>query len=171
MNRKRILTILAIVMSTVLVVAGLVTATSVFADEPAAPFVPFGQRGGGLSRGGFAFAGGSMWTMFDEAADALGMTPVELFTELRAGKNLVEIAEEQGIDMEVVEDALSAARDEARAQAIEKAVEDGSMSQEQADWMREGRDKGFLPRDREVGFGRGQRGRHPFMGKRPADQQ
>jgi hypothetical protein len=35
--------------------------------------------------------------MFDTAAEALGMTPEELFDEMRAGKNLTEIAEEQGI--------------------------------------------------------------------------
>jgi hypothetical protein len=42
--------------------------------------------------------------------------------------------------------------------AIAQAVEDGKMSQEQADWLLEGLDKGFLPRGRGFGHGPGMRG-------------
>jgi hypothetical protein len=69
--------------------------------------------------------------MFDTAAEALGMTPEELFAELRAGKSPAEIAEERGVEIETVYDAVSAARSEVMQQAIEQAVEDGRLSQEQ----------------------------------------
>ena len=123
----------------VLLLAGLAGATFVFAQEPTPP-VPFGGHGGGwgrggFGRGGFGLAGGGMWTMFDTAAEALGMTPEELFAESRAGKSLADIAEAKGVDVQTVYDAMNAARGEAMQQAIEQAVEDGRLTQEQADQM------------------------------------
>jgi hypothetical protein len=106
----------------------------------------------------FGGARGGQWTMFDTAAEALGLTPEELFAELHAGKTLDEIAEAQGVEMEAVQDALKAARGEAMRQAIEQAVEDGKMSQEQADWMLEGLEQGFAPMGRGFGRGRGRGG-------------
>jgi len=105
--------------------------------------------------GGLGVAGGGQWTMFDTAAEALGLTPEEYFAELHAGKSLDEIAEEQGVEVEAVQDAMDAARGEAMQQAIEQAVEDERMSQEQADWMLEGLEQGFFPMGRGFGFGRG----------------
>jgi hypothetical protein len=143
----------------VLVLAGLAGATFVSAQEPTpTPTVPFGWRGAGRGwggRGGFGWAGGGDWTMFDTAAEALGLTPVELFTELHAGKTLEEIAEAKGVDIETVYDAMDAVRAEAQKQAIEQAVEDGKISQEHADWMLEGLEKGFFPGGRGFGHGWG----------------
>ena len=135
----------------VLLLAGLGGAAFVFAQEPTLP-IPFGWHGGGFGRhggghgmggfggrdmGGFAWSGGGMWTMFDTAAGTLGLTPEELFAELRAGKSLAEIAEAKGVDVQKVYDAVNAARGEAMKQAIEQAVEDGRLTQEQADQMLE----------------------------------
>ncbi|MFQ5886866.1 MAG: hypothetical protein ACE5II_06495, partial [Anaerolineae bacterium] len=83
----------------------------------------------------------------------LGLTPEELFAESHGGKSLDEIAEERGVEMDAVQEAMNAARAEAMQQAIMQAVEDGKISQEQADWMLEGHEKGFFPMRR--GFGRG----------------
>jgi hypothetical protein len=91
--------------------------------------------------------------MFDTAAEALGRTPEERFAELHSGKSLKEIAEEQGVEMEAVRDALHAAQAEARREAIEQAVEDGKVSQEQADWLLQGLEQGFFPGGRGLGFG------------------
>lgn len=136
----------------VLVLASLAAATFVFAQEPTpTPTVPFKGRGPGW--GCFGWARGGDWTMFDKAAETLGLTPVELFTELHSGKTLEEIAEAKGIDVQTVYDAMEAVRVEAQKQAIQQAVEDGKISQEQADWMLEGLEKGFFPGGR--GFGRG----------------
>ncbi len=123
----------------VLLLAGLGGAAFVFAQEPTPP-IPFGWHGGGrgmggFGRGGFAWSGGGPWTMFDTAAEALGLTPEELFAELRTGKSLAEIAEEQGVDVQTVYDAMNAARVEAIQQALQQAVEDGRITQEQADQM------------------------------------
>jgi hypothetical protein len=125
----------------VLLLAGLGGAALVFAQEPTPP-VPFGWHGGGrgmggFGRGGFGWAGGGQWTVFDTAAEALGLTPEELFAELHAGKSLDEIAEAKGVDVQTVHDAMNVARDEARKQAIQQAVEDGRLTQEQADQMLE----------------------------------
>ena len=165
MNKKRFL-ILAGVALIVLLLAGLGGAAFVFAQEPTPP-IPFGWHGGGFGQhggghgmggfggrgmGGFAWSGSGPWTMFDTAAGALGMTPEEFFAELRAGKSPAEIAEEKGVEMEVMHDAMNVARGEAMKQAIGQAVEDGRMNQEQADWMLQGIEQGW---GGGRGFGRG----------------
>ncbi len=130
----------------VLLLAGVAGVTIVSADEPTPP-TPFGWGGRG-----FGWARGT-WTLFDAAAEALGLPPEDLFAESHGGKSLEEIAEEQGVEMDAVQEAMHAARGEAMQQAIEQAVEEGKISQEQADWILEGREKGFFPMGR--GFGRG----------------
>jgi uncharacterized membrane protein len=155
MNNKRIL-LLSSVALIVLLLAGLAGAAIVSAQEPTStPTAP--SKWGGRC---FGWAHGGDWTMFDKAAEALGLTPVELFTELHAGKTLDEIAEAKGVDVQTVYDAMNAARVEAQKQAIQQSVEDGNMSQEQADWMLEGLDKGFFPGGRGLGHGWG-RGPRP----------
>jgi len=153
MNKKRIL-LLSGAALIVLLLAGLAGVAVVSAQGPTpTPTAPLGQRGRGPGWGGFGWARGGDWTMFDTAAEALGLTPEEFFAELHAGKTLDEIAEAKGVDVQTVYDAINAARAEAQKQAIQQAVEDGSMTQEQADWMLEGLEKGFFPGGR--GFGRG----------------
>jgi len=94
--------------------------------------------------------------MFDTAAEALGMTPEELFAGLRAGKSPAEIAEERGVEIETVYDAVSDARSEVMQQAVEQAVEDGRLSQEQADWLLKGLEQGLFPMGRGFGHGWGE---------------
>jgi hypothetical protein len=109
----------------------------------------------GPGRGfGFGWARGT-WTLFDAAAEALGLTPEELFVESHGGKSLDEIAEERGVEMDAVQEAMNAARAEAMQDAIEQAVEDGYLSREQADWMLEGLGLDFFPSGQGFGFGRG----------------
>jgi lambda repressor-like predicted transcriptional regulator len=155
---------IAVVFAAVVIVAGiaggvLYGATAASAQEPEPTACPLCDDG---RLHMFGWGGGS-WAQFDAAAEALGLTPNELFTELHDnGKTVAEIAEEQGVDIETVKDALSASRAEAQREAIEQAVEDGRMSQEQADWLLEGLEKGFHPGGRGMGFGRG----HLFGGGR-----
>ncbi len=110
-------------------------------------------RGFGLGRG-FGGFGGS-WATFDAVAEALGLTPEQLFSELHSGKTLEEIAEEKGVDIQKVYEAAQAARVQQMKDAIQQAVEDGRMTQEQADWLLEGLEKGYFPMGRGFGFGRG----------------
>jgi hypothetical protein len=162
MNKKRLF-LLSGAALVVLLLVGLIGVAAVSAQEPTPePQVPFGWHGarggrGGFGRGMLGLGRGDQWTMFDTAAEALGLTPEELFAELHAGKSLDEIAEEQGIDIEVVQDAMNAAQVETMRQAIEQAVKDGNMTQEQADWMLQGLEQGFFP-GRGFGHARGWNG-------------
>ena len=174
MNKKRFF-ITAGVALVVLMLVGLTGATLVFAQDPTPP-IPFGRHGGGRSMGGFGGrdmmggfggAGGGQWTMFDTAAETLGLTPEELFAELREGKSLTEIAEEQGVEVEEMYDAVNEARAEAIPEIIEQAVEDGTLTQEQADWMLEGLEQGLFPGGQSFGFGRGRGGRYYSDGECP----
>jgi len=133
------------------VLLGAAVATPAFADEPT-PEAPFSCQGRG-----FGLWGGS-WTMFDTVAEALGLTPEEFFAELRAGKTLEEIADELDIQIEAVQEAIKAARVEAMREGIEQAVENGRISQEQADWLLEGLEQGFFPMGRSFSFGHGMKG-------------
>ncbi|MEA3339929.1 MAG: hypothetical protein U9R15_08185 [Chloroflexota bacterium] len=175
MTKKRLILLVSAALS-VLLLVGLVGVTVVAAQEPTPEFpVPFGRSGdmdGGFGRRGGkhgmmgGFGDGGQWTMFDTAAEALGLTPEELFAELHAGAGLDEVAEAQGVEVEALQEAMQAARVEARSEAIEQAVEDGTISQEQADWMLEGLEQGFSSGGqgfRGHGFGRGTSGHDCFQ--------
>ncbi|MCS7061110.1 MAG: hypothetical protein RMN25_08070 [Anaerolineae bacterium] len=104
---------------------------------------------GKMFRGfGFGFWGGST-AQFDAVAKALNLTPTQLFEQLHSGKTLEQIAQAQGVDMQTVINALNAARIQALKDQIAQAVADGKITQEQADWMIQGIEKGYMP------FGRG----------------
>ncbi len=161
LKRKNLYAILGAVGALVLLFGGLAGATAVYAQEvtPESEGPPAGGIWG-WGRGLFGFGHGDQWTMFDTAADALGLTPEELFSEMRAGKTLEEVAEEQGVELEDLQEAMTASRAQAMRDAIEQAVEDGEMSQEQADWLLEGLEKGYMPGPGfDHGFGHGRRGR------------
>jgi hypothetical protein len=78
------------------------------------------------------------------AAEALNMTATELSTALQAGTTFEQLAEEAGVDLQDVRDAIQAVRETELRARIEQAVADGTMTQEKADWLLEGLDKGFL---------------------------
>ena len=106
---------------------------------------PPGLRGGrGL---------GDMDTMHAAIADALGISVDALEEALAEGKTIVDLADELGVEIEVVRDAMQAAHDE----ALTKAVADGLMTQEQADGLRERMgqlafDAYYFPRARPEGL-------------------
>lgn len=124
------------------------------------PWEPRGPQGGlfGQFHEGF-------WSRYDAVAETLGLTPEELFSELHGGKTIAEVAEGQGVDMDEIREVLEEARAEMMEERILQAVENGRISEEQAEWMLEGLDNGFLPRGRGrghargAGSGRGGRGR------------
>jgi hypothetical protein len=124
-----------------LLLVGLVGGTLVFAQDTDPTPVGAGPRG----RGDFPGWDGGSWVLFDAAAEALDLTPVQLFTELHdEGKTLSEVAEEQGVDLDALDEAMNASRTETMRGRIEQAVEDGNLSQGQADWMLEGLDQGYM---------------------------
>jgi len=80
----------------------------------------------GIGRGGHHGGGPDL----DTAATALGMTEEELRTALEAdGTTLADVAEAQDVDVDTLIDALVQAHQERIAQA----VEDGRLTQEEAD--------------------------------------
>ncbi len=131
----------------------LVLTGTVLAQEetpaPAPDAKPFGGHmwGPGLGRG----MGGQVG--LEAAAEALGMTADELSTQLWGGKTLADLAEEAGVDLQDVQDAVEAAQEQAVRDAIEQAVEDGTLTREHADWLLEGLDNGYWSGHGMGGFG------------------
>ena len=100
------------------------------------------------------------------AAKALGMTNDELTTAIQSGKTLAQIATDKGVDLQKVQDAISAAHKEEMRTQINQAVTNGTITQDKADWLLEGLDKGYLD---GPGFGFGGRRGHGFgSGDAPA---
>lgn len=69
--------------------------------------------------------------MHPAIAEALGLSETEFEAEMDAGKTMFDIAAEQGIDINTVWEKMQSTRTE----ALQKAVEDGTLTQDQADWM------------------------------------
>ena len=130
------------------VVVALGSSAMAFAQEstPAAPSARLAHGGG------FGFGPNSQAAL-EAAADALGMTADELSTQLWGGKTLAELADEAGVDLQDVRDAVEAAQVEAVRAAITQAVENGSLTQAQADWLLQGLDNGYWGGG--FGFGHG----------------
>jgi hypothetical protein len=138
---------------------GVFGTTTVFADESDPPH-PVGERGPGGPRSGRGLDGAAL----EAAANVLDMSADDLSAALEDGKTLEGLAYEAGVDMQEIFDAMNAVREESIREHIAQAVEDGSMSQEKADWLLEGLDKGFLD-----GHGFGFRGHHDKFPP-PADE-
>jgi len=141
----------------VAVVAALGISSAAFAHAPLTTSVAPAARP--AHGGGFGGRGPCGETGLEAAAGVLGMTADELSTQLWGGKRLADLADEAGVELQAVRDAVTAACQDATKAAIEQAVEDGSLTREHADWLLEGLAKGywgggmhgFGPR----GFGRG----------------
>jgi len=113
---------------------------------PGQPGAGIGKFFGGRGFGGlFSFGRGNNWQDFDLVAKTLGMTPTELFDQLHNGKTIAQIAADKKIDLATVQSALNASRSDQMKAAIEAAVTSGKMSRDQADWLLQGIDKGYLP--------------------------
>lgn len=179
MHRKRWIAVSAVLFAALLV-AGAVGASAVFAQEPEpeaeveAPLPhrlarPRGGRGR-LGPGWLPDRGGEPWERFDALAEALELTPEELFAELHEGKTIEEIAESQGVDIEALrqerEIERRAERDQAIRERIAQVLEKGDISEEQAEWLLEGLDNGFLHGLHRFGLGAAPRGRGRGMGLR-----
>jgi len=127
-------------MVTALVVVALSAATTgtVFAQDEEPTPAPAPYFGHGMGRG----MGGQVG--LEAAAEVLGMTAEDLALELWGGATLSGLAEEKGVDLQDIQDAVNAANDAAKRDAIEQAVEDGTITREHADWLLEGLDNGYL---------------------------
>jgi uncharacterized protein (DUF433 family) len=80
----------------------------------------------------------------EAAAKALDMTTDELTAALQSGKTLEQVATDQGVEIDDVRAAIQAVHAAELRERIAQAVEDGTITQENADWLLEGLDKGFI---------------------------
>jgi len=106
-------------------------------DRPALAIPRLGRWGGWFGR----FAGGATE---ESLAEALGLDVEELRLQLWGGRTLAELADRAGVDLEDVREAVEAGRREALRERIAQAVEEGSITEEQAGWLLEGLDAGYL---------------------------
>ena len=103
-----------------------------------------GNGGGGNGQQGSAATGtgipleqninldGSLDVLLHEnMAVALGITPEELAARMDAGETFADVALSLGFDYTTISEMLS----QARADALAQAVLDGTITQEQADWL------------------------------------
>lgn len=149
----------------VLVVVGAIGAGVAYADDSTPPTGTFGGRGD--PRGGRGLGTAEL----EAAAEVLGMTADELKSALQSGQTLEEIATEKGVDIADVQAAIQAVHSEEMRAQILQAVEDGTMTQDKADWLLEGLDKGYLDGGPGfgLGFGRGGHGGPNGMNQPPTD--
>lgn len=140
------------------VIVGLVAAfgitSVVLAQNPdptnPAPGQGFGRMGRGMMGGSASDQDyGPMHTyMQAELAEALGITVDELNAAHADGKTFWQIAEEKGFTVEQAQQLML----DARSVALDAMVADGTITQEQADWMQQrggmmggGRGRGYGP--------------------------
>ena len=117
--------------------------------------------GGWMMNGGVAGQGVMHTDMQEALAAKLGITVEEYQQAYTDGKTFWQIAEEKGISLEDAQQMMIDARNE----ALDKAVAAGSITQEQADWMKQrmtnitpGSCHGGVNGANSTGFGRGRGG-------------
>lgn len=86
---------------------------------------PMGRHFGGGRMGG-RFGGNPIITT---AAEKLGLTQTELFTELQSGKSIAEVAQEKNVALDTIVEAVIAPR----AERLNNLVADGQLTQAQVD--------------------------------------
>jgi len=140
-----------------LLVVGVIGATNAYAQSQSSGLF----HGGGPGDGRGPRLGQAE---LEVAAQALGMTTDELTAALQSGKTLEQIAQDAGVDFQKVQNAIQAAHAAEMRTRIQQAVTDGTITQENADWLLEGLDKGFIGVPGAFGLG----GPHgPGFGPRP----
>lgn len=139
------MSLVAIIMVAVVAAAGFSIARAQDGEPPVATeeVYPFGGhmgRGGHFGgHGGYGMydwdGDGPEYLMHDDMmaafAEALGLSVDALEARLDAGETMADIAQSEGMSR----DEFFTLMQDVRSQALEQAVEDGSITQEQADWM------------------------------------
>lgn len=152
MKKISIITAIVFVLLAALAVAGMAFAQTQTPPEPAQPYGGGSAWGAGygMMSPGSGMMGGR-WNrgyrdqaspdsygpmhepMIAAMAEALNLTPEELEARHDAGETMWDIAQDLGLTQE----QFQAAMIQARTEALSQAVADGTISQEQADWMLE----------------------------------
>jgi hypothetical protein len=111
-----------------------------------------GMRGGRMGQNEFSGTQDGLLhdAMIAAFAEELGISVEDLNARLVAGESMADIAFSQGLTV----DQFQALMTDVRSQALDQAVVDGTLTQEQADWMNQ-RGGGQMM---GAGTGRGMRG-------------
>jgi len=131
---KKIFVVLTVV-GIALASFGWVGVTQAFAQTPTPP-TPVVPNQPGLGRGAGMMSGnrgsGLLQNyMLSAMASVFGLTEDELQTQLNGGKTMYQIAQEQGLTSEEFYTKMT----EVRSEALNKALADGIITQDAADWM------------------------------------
>ncbi len=112
--------------------AGFAWVGHVFAQSPTPPYPnqPYGMMGGYGMMGAGSY-GPMHVEMVAALADALQLSPDEVQTRMNNGETPWQIAQDQGLTSEQAQQIILDAHDK----ALDQAVRDGLLTQEQADWM------------------------------------
>lgn len=102
-------------------------------------------------------AGAGILTQYEDVlhaklADVLGMSVSDFEAARDGGQTLFQIAQDQGVDMEAVAEAMV----EGRQAMIDQALSDGAITQSQADWLSQ---RGAMGRSGQGNAGPGAAGR------------
>jgi hypothetical protein len=132
MKIKWIITGISVLALAALAVGGLLWARTAYAQSqtPNGPGYPYGMMSGFGMMGGYGY--GPMQTyMVQGLAEALNLQPADLQKRLAAGETPWQIAQSQGLSDAQIQQAMLDAQDK----ALDAAVKDGFLTQQQADWM------------------------------------
>ncbi len=77
-------------------------------------------------------------------AETLGMTEAEVTAAIEAGSTLQDLADDAGVDIDDLKAALSGLKDDAMRERIQTALDEGNLTEDEANWLTEGIDKGFF---------------------------
>ena len=147
-RKWQVLSIILIIVVAAMSFAAVAAQDDAASPDDAAPFVPpcgmtgdfvgRGMMGGGMMgrgmMGGSMMGGGMMGydnSMHDLTAELLGLDAQALWDARQAGKSIAEIAEEQGVELQVIIEAHMVAAGEHMAEMVAA----GTMTQEQASEM------------------------------------
>lgn len=98
----------------------------------------------GIGAIGIAYAQGDIPHPREALAELLGLDREDLRDQLQSGTTIQELADKAGVDLEEFRTEMEASRQVEMRARIEEALADETISQDQADWLLEGLEKGYL---------------------------
>lgn len=111
---------------------GVVSLVNAQGTTPPAPEGGWGRMGRGPMMGATGQYGPMHEDMQAALAEKLGLTVDELNAAHAEGKTFWDLAQEKGLTVEEAQQAML----DARSAALDAMVKDGTITQEQADWMK-----------------------------------
>jgi len=118
----------------------------------------------GITVAGVAYAQGDGPDGREGLTELLGFTREELRDQLQDGKTLEELAEAAGVDLETYREEMRQTKQVDLETKIEEALTNEDITQDHANWLLEGLDKGFLDSPFVGLGGRGSGGRPDMDG-------